>query len=269
MRIAKAVSLSIFILAYLLFILNPQNIAMEVKADSVFSGGQGTSSDPYIVGTPDQLNAIRNNLSDYYRIGNNIDLTLSMQQGGAYYNAGAGWAPIGTQAQPFTGSLDGNGYKIIGLYVNQPNGSQAGLFGYMEGAVVNLNINQCNITGGQYIGAIAAITGDTYHRSGTITNCSVSGNISGSNVGTVCAGGITGTVYGFISGCKNYASMDFVANFDNNSINAGGISRGIGINSFITSCSNSGAISVVTSRAVTIQVGGIFSRVRRQHWQMF
>ena len=68
-----------------------------------FSGkGSGTSADPYVITTINNLNELRNNLSACYVLGNNIELPDKLN-----------WLPIGNENKPFTGTFDGNGYKII------------------------------------------------------------------------------------------------------------------------------------------------------------
>lgn len=81
--------------------------------------GKGTSSDPYIIMNSIQLNQIRDNLTAYYILGADIDLTEDTQKGGKLnnlpspaYENGHGWeAIIG-----FQGSFDGKGHTIKGLY---------------------------------------------------------------------------------------------------------------------------------------------------------
>ena len=60
-----------------------------------------------------------NDLDAYYKLANNIDLTNDTREGGKFYNeskykilGGHGWIPI----EDFSGTLDGDGYAIKGLY---------------------------------------------------------------------------------------------------------------------------------------------------------
>ena len=55
----------------LLFI--PVSVASAFDA---FDGGTGTVDDPYLISTPEQLNMVRGNLSGYYKLVNDIDLTF-------------------------------------------------------------------------------------------------------------------------------------------------------------------------------------------------
>lgn len=80
--------------------------------------GSGTEDDPYIITTASELSQIRNNLSAYYVLGNDIDLSTSTKEGGElsikseYCSSYYGWESI----NGFSGTLDGKGHSIKGLY---------------------------------------------------------------------------------------------------------------------------------------------------------
>ncbi len=71
--------------------------------------------------TAEELSNIRLNLGEDYALGNDIDLSTI-----------ANWEPIGTLANPFTGTLDGNGYTISNLTINRPTEDNVGLFGVIN-----------------------------------------------------------------------------------------------------------------------------------------
>ncbi len=85
--------------------------------------------------------------------------------------------PSGTRsAVSFTGSFDGKGFSIDGLYSNQP-GSYTGLFGHLSDAhIENLQLTNCNITGSSQVGGLAG-----YKTSSDISRVQVTGTISGIN----------------------------------------------------------------------------------------
>ena len=62
-------------------------------------------------------------MGEDYTLGNDIDLSSI-----------SNWEPIGTLANPFTGTLDGNGYKISNLVINRPAADNVGLFGVINTA---------------------------------------------------------------------------------------------------------------------------------------
>lgn len=110
------------------------------------------------VSTKADLDAIRQNPSGRYRMTADIDFTSAdFAPGGVFYNAGAGWQPIGQDyASRFTGELDGNGHRISGLSIAiKANGGSvyAGLFGYAGGTIRRLTMadTAVTVTGGQYV----------------------------------------------------------------------------------------------------------------------
>ena len=58
------------------------------------------------------LSGIRNNPSGKYILMNDIDMTEDTKKGGDW-DSGMGWTPI----EEFSGVLDGNGHKIIGMNI--------------------------------------------------------------------------------------------------------------------------------------------------------
>jgi LPXTG-motif cell wall-anchored protein len=143
---------------------------------SRFAGGTGTVSNPYLVSTATEFNDIRNDLTAHYKLLNDINLTVD------YPN----WAPIGTSATPFRGSLDGGGFKINGLNINNTAFINAGLFAYAAGAVfknftlenVYVNLNTTSLSG-KAGGLVSHFTGG-----GEITNVHISGNLVASSGGS-------------------------------------------------------------------------------------
>ncbi|OPH46621.1 hypothetical protein BC351_14130 [Paenibacillus ferrarius] len=162
----------------------------KVQAAGPFSGGSGTTQDPWIITTPAQLDAVRNNLSAYYKLGSDIDVTNDTQNSaGLFYNSGAGWVPIGTSSAAFTGALDGGGNKIIGLRINRPATDYLGLFGKVasRGVVRNIGLESINVRGNNYLGGLV---GD--NAGGTISNVYVTtSSVSGGGMGGY-VGGLAG-----------------------------------------------------------------------------
>jgi len=193
--------------------------------------------------TKEQLNNVRNSLGAKYYLGNDIVFTeADFAPGGAFYNNGEGWQPIGTNgSNAFNGVFDGNGYSIKGLKISVSNKDSnfCGLFGYNLGIINDVDLKDVNISvnGGKraYVGGIC---GTTSKRG--ITNCTVSGKITVSGITIqVVAGGIAGGIYsGYAENCLNSASITI----DNSSsINVGGIAGFSGEK--IHRCGNIGHIS--------------------------
>lgn len=116
----------LFLLA--LFLIFSTNIS---KAQ--FAGGDGTSGNPYQIITALQLNEVRNHLSSYFILNNDIDLADFLSETGSGYNVGEFWQPI----YNFTGNFDGNNHKIFNLKINRPTTNNIGLFGTSTNAVIS------------------------------------------------------------------------------------------------------------------------------------
>lgn len=143
----------------------------------MFAGGSGTINDPWLISTVQHLQAIRNQLNNtHYRLINDIDATVTRN-----WNNGQGFLPIGW----FNGSINGDGYKIINLYINQPSTAQIGLFTSTGSSAIIRNIVFQNIEVNGAINTGAVVGSNT----GRIENVSVTGLISG----TSYVGGIVGT----------------------------------------------------------------------------
>ena len=109
--------------------------------------------------------------------------------------AGKEWTPIGTdENNSYNGIFDGNGNTITGLTVNQSEKYNAGLFGCLGsgGKVQNLTLENVNISGIYYVGSVV---GTNF---GTVSGCTASGNITGTET---LVGGVVGWNKGTVTGC--------------------------------------------------------------------
>ena len=97
-------------------------------ANGKFGGGDGTSTNPYLIEDADDLNAIRFKSNMCFKMVNDINLADGK------YNIGQGWNPI----NEFSGSFDGNWHKIVNLYINRPTQDYVAFFGN----VLNANIQR-------------------------------------------------------------------------------------------------------------------------------
>ena len=138
---------------------------------------------PTEIYTADQLNDVRNNLAGSYILMSDIDLGNSVW--GEVY-AGGGWEPIGTSAANFTGTFDGNGYSISGLFINRPGTSYIGLLGYVNSAdIQNMWLEDVSVTGRNTVGGLVG-----YINNSSITDSCVTGSVTG--LSTV--GGLVGYI---------------------------------------------------------------------------
>lgn len=146
-------------------------------AGGTFGGGSGAELDPYLVEDLADLDAIRNDTTASYKLVNDIDAAET-----STWYSGNGWVPI----DGWIGILDGNGYKIDGLYVNRDIAS--GLFKETDsgGVIKNLGLENVDISGNNsyYNGAFVGRNYcDIYncYSTGVINN--PSGNDQGGIVG--------------------------------------------------------------------------------------
>lgn len=150
-------------------------------SDSAFAAGtgdfsgDGSSGSPYLIGTADELNKVRDaylGANLYFKLTATIDLSIY---------SGTGWKPIGDENTPFQGHMDGNGYKITGLTINKMNDDNIGLFGRIDtvSSLTNMKLENVSLNGMQFVGGLAG-----YNDGGTITNSYASGTIGGTyNIG--------------------------------------------------------------------------------------
>jgi len=153
--------------------------------------GTGTSNDPYLIGTTDELVFMRAQVNTgvtgypaaYYKLTSNVDLSTY-----------ADWSSIGSTTYPFSGTFDGNGNKIIHLKTGTSgtptSTGNPGLFAVVTDAkITNLTIESDGIyaTGVSNAGILAATVTGTI-----ISNCNVSGILSTANATTNYIGGLIG-----------------------------------------------------------------------------
>lgn len=130
--------------------------------------------DPFVVvgkgvGTPTDLDDIRNNLNGYYVQTDDIDLSAF----GADYDNGKGWQPIGSYTWFFSGAFNGNGFTISDLFIDR-YASDIGLFCSNSGYLVNIHLTDVDITGDYSVGSLV---GDNYI--GSVINCYADGTVKG------------------------------------------------------------------------------------------
>ena len=174
------------------------------------------------------------------------------------------WTPIATSASPYTGIFDGQNHTISGLYFNQEDSYNVGLFSRNNGKIANAGILDSYFYGTSKVGGVC---GNNY--TGTITNCYNTGSVSGlGTLGGVSGYNDTGNITncyntgnvsgssGFVGGVSGYNSKGTIIN----SYNAGSVSgleyvggvSGINYTGSITDCYNIGSVS-----GIERYVGGV------------
>ena len=160
---------------------------------------------------------------------------------------GKDWTPIGTDYDnSYKGTFDGGGHTITGLTFTT-NDEYAGLFGWLNraGTVKNVVMEGVQITSHQiYGGSIGGVVGSGW---GTIENCSVSGNVSG----TVYVGGVVGVqIGGSITGCSSSATVKGM-------VDVGGVAGQTNSSATLTACYATGNVTIEINPAKNIAGGSL------------
>ncbi|GAB3689114.1 hypothetical protein GCM10028857_24090 [Salinarchaeum chitinilyticum] len=195
--------------------------------------GSGTASDPYEITNATQLQAMENDLDAHYVLVEDVDASAT-----AGWNGGAGFDPIGTSGNEFSGTFNGNGYTIDGVTIDR-SGVAIGLFGSNSGTITNVSLANVAFTGDPdtTVGGVVGVN------VGVVSKSSVaSGVVEGGH-----GGGIAGEVLNDASVSDSYANATVTAQE-----NAGGLA---GTN--YGAISTSYATGVVTLGDTDDRVGGI------------
>lgn len=155
-------------------------VTIDDLSDSVsyYIQGNGTSSSPYIIAKDTDMKLLKTYPSAYFKLGNDIDMNESTRTAiGAFYNNGSGWSNSN-----FSGTLDGNGYKIYNLY-----SKSGGLFNGVNGTIKNLWLDKIviNSSNSGIIGTsmTSGIMTNIYITNSKISNSSNSGGMFGNVTG--------------------------------------------------------------------------------------
>ena len=141
----------------------------EGDTDTWYASGDGTSDNPYVINTADQLKGFRDAVNDgacgtlasdnsitgakhlYVELGADIDL------------GNVSWTPIGTGANTFRGTFDGNNHIISNLKIDKAVSSLRVAKSASYGS--QYDANYADVTDSTIYGLFATAD-DLYHRSG-------------------------------------------------------------------------------------------------------
>ena len=235
--------------------------------------GEGTAEKPYQIGTAAELYwfaglvngtlvNVEKNVSAYAILTTDITVNKGVLDANKNLVSKSDlteWEPIGTRWSPYTGTFDGQGYTISGLYFNNPHSSYVGLFGcigangkisnvgvldsYFQfsalgGGVCGVNygtVRDCKNTGSvRGLATIGGVCG-LNEKGGIIENSFNEGTVSGTGDNAQQVGGVSGYNNGTIKSCYNTASVS-------GQESVGGV---CGFNSVVTTtnCFNEGTVS--------------------------
>lgn len=240
-----------------------------------FACGAGTKLSPYVILTAEQLAKLsfviganeKDYQGKYYKLGADIILNdgkIIDEKGALVADSSKlhKWTPIGNSSVAFTGTFDGDGHIVSGMFINTTS-SHNGLFGNSSGTVENLTVENSWVSGGkntagivavlagagivknvenkasiisqsETVAGIVALTSYAYSKKGTIENAKNYGFIQGAKL-----------VAGIIASSDNGLSLKNVANYGliASQTSAGGIGCHLGSETSIDHAENFGEIT--------------------------
>jgi hypothetical protein len=239
----------------------PPYLYPQLSWQTLYSGGNGTESDPYPIATVEDWQWFMASPADWNK---SFILTADLDL------AGVTLTPVGNDDVHFTGVFDGNGQVIRNAIINLPNNDYVGLFAFLDsgGKINNLGLVNVDIKGHDWVGGLVGSIGWDYYvgglvgNSGTIDGCYATGSISGfaavgglvgwNFLGSITAcyfagtvsstydvGGLCGDNYGTITSC--YAQGAVSGNHGVGGL--AGMNGGGTLGGTITSCYSTGTVS--------------------------
>ena len=234
-------------------------LALNLSAQTTFLNGSGTEDSPYLIGSIEDLEFMRDKVNNDNT--NYGDKHYLLTDNLTFADDAENWDPIGqNNAKSFKGTFDGGDYAISNLKMGSETTPleliYAGLFGYTDGATIsNLTVVWTEFYNSvsenySYCGAIAG-----FSRGGNIINCSSSGKL---NTISFFSGGIVGqTIAMNITNCSSSIDISSSLSTYSEAIKSycGGI-VGFSDKDVITNCIFSGNLFIKTSNS-TSYCGGI------------
>ncbi len=172
----------------------PGNVWDGTTAKS-FACGSGTKLSPYVILTAEQLAKLSFVIGandkafqgKYFKLGADIKLNKGKiidDKGGFVADSAKlhKWTPIGNSSVSFTGTFDGDGHTVSGMFINTTS-THNGLFGNSSGTVQNVTVENSWVSGGKYT---AGVVGDNV---GTVENVN---NLASVTSSEECVGGVIG-----------------------------------------------------------------------------
>ncbi len=238
-----------------------------------YSGGSGTEGDPYQIANATDLIYLSNHSTDWakYFI-QTADITFDANEenvdwdgDGSSDGAGtSGFAGIGNSTSMYTGTYDGQGYKVANLYMYYPDDDAAegvGLFAYCKGSIIkNLGIEDAYIYGNERVAMlIGVLEGECY-----VDNCYAKGVVYGNTRAAGLIGSDTfSSPKAHIHATNSYTEVDLTlwdATYAGASRYLGGFMGSLSYHATISNCYATGTIdnSLITDVSNTDlrRVGG-------------
>lgn len=226
----------------------------KVSNEKILISETGNEEAPLIIMNAEQLaniqhfadGKLKDNISKdkiYYKLGANIDLS------------GIEWNPIGSQKEPFVGTLDGGGYTISNFKYENTEEDNVGLFKYVSGTIKNMKLENAVVTGKDNVGSLVG------YLTGTLENNTVNTKVTGNDG----IGGLVGYSTGILkensietitNGVSNIGGLVGIAKnkVNNNIINGSAMATGDNLGGVV---GNGSEITEITNNTSNIQVEGM------------
>ena len=215
------------------FTMPASNVTVSAVFEAIPWSGTGTSTDPYIIEYPSQLDLLahrvngthgetaNNYYQKFFRLGADITYahTTAWNDASSTENnyTAIGERPNFSTEHPFSGTFDGDGHTVSGIRIYKGGSGWGnyfqGLFGFLAGATVkNVTVADARITGDINVGGIAGDANDNMDIqtdiNSTIENCHVLSDVTiHAVVSTDSHGGIAGNNRGTVSNCTSAATL--------------------------------------------------------------
>ena len=212
-----------------------------------FESGDGSADQPFVISNKDaynntvagseltRFNYIKHIPSCFFKLGQDITLPTASSRN---------FTSIGSETEPFTGGLNGDGYTVYDYTVDSQ--AKAALFNYVNGGYLS-GFSEASPGPDEFGG-----------RFGIVMNLNMD-NVSITGVGgAIVAAGLVAENNGFIDGCVVAGSVSYVATSVSFSYGAG-IAVYNGVSGVITNCINDMTINISCNNPITF-VGGIVAR---------
>lgn len=162
-------------------------LATGAFAESAFSGGDGSSDNPYLIANIADMNQLAADVNaggenlyngKHFRLTSNLDYTnVTKDEAGNNYTPVGLFYSDGITNKPFRGFFDGYGHTIKGIRVSYRNDMShgtngVGIFGFIQdGSVKNLTVEDC-VFKGTTVGGVVG-----YNYGATIKNTHVKSSV--------------------------------------------------------------------------------------------
>jgi filamentous hemagglutinin family protein len=251
-----------------------------VDADGTLNNAGGSSGATYpmlaseyatTITNAHQLQLMAMDTAASYALGANIDASATAGSGDVWSTSN-GFSPVGPSSAPFSGTFNGLGHTISGLYIVTSPQNGSGMFGASTGTLENVGLVNENMTGGPYrsgglVGENGGVISNSYV-TGSVTAGFYTGGLAGINGGTITnsystatvngggnVGGLVGGDYGTIT--ESYATGAVAGSF-----RVGGLA-GFNIGGAVSNSYSTGTVS--GSSAVGGLLGANYGPVSGSH----